>query len=879
MKNWKLEEYVNDWVKSEFSRINQSNFTVESDMSDYLKSAIQEGVKLKRIELEEKGEKEKGKSWKPDFELECFDIPVLIENKLKANKLVNKTKEGIKNDIKSVQNYAVNGAIHYAQCAIRSKKYNEVIAIGIAGDNKENVEIQVYYVFGASDNTYKLAIDYNSLDFLESKKSFKEFYKAITLTEEEKHTILIRSQALLQKYAKELNKLMHNHNITAPQRVLYVSGMLLAMQDLQDYETKEIIEKGLVPEDLTGIELNEKRDGYKVVSQIKNYLELKKIPEEKRKLMLSSFREISKDTDRDKKTGLEKFVSKLLKENSSTNKQIFTYIYENIFQSIDSMSGHIDIMGEMYSEFLKYALGDGKEIGIVLTPPYVTKMMSQILEVDENSKVMDLATGSAGFLISSMELMIEKAELIHGKATNKAEEKIKQIKENQLLGIELNAEMFTLAATNMILRGDGSSNIQKGSSFDKPEKLYRDFKANKLLLNPPFSFKENGMPFIKFGLDQMELGGRAAIIIQDSAGSGKAIESCKAVLKTSQLIASIKMPVDLFQPMAGVQTSIYILEKTGKKHDVKKQVRFIDFRKDGYKRTARAVYEIDNPDKRYNDIVEIYHNGLTAKVSDELWNLQEQVVMTNISLDGKDWNFDQHSIVDTKPTLEDFKKTVNDYVSWEVSNILKQKENLKDTDTLKSKFQEIELTNPEEKTIKNFENNLVEFNEFEIQNLFDVSPSKAYSLNDRDILAENGSTPYVSNQSQDNGYIGWSNLEALNPANVITLSDTWQSERTIYYQSTEFIGKSHLQVMNPYDDNFQQFELFFVISSFRKAIIEMNYNYGTKFNRDKIKATKIQLPVKKGKIDFETMNTLMRAIHKLALKDIYAYIDVRLNNY
>ena len=51
------------------------------------------------------------------------------------------------------------------------------------------------------------------------------------------------------------------------------------------------------------------------------------------------------------KTVLDKEVSKLLNGDSSTNKQIFTFIYENIFSSIDSMTGHIDIMGEMYSEF------------------------------------------------------------------------------------------------------------------------------------------------------------------------------------------------------------------------------------------------------------------------------------------------------------------------------------------------------------------------------------------------------------------------------------------------------------------------------------------------------------------------------------------------
>jgi type I restriction enzyme M protein len=418
MKDWSLEDNVNDWVKSEFARIKQTKYTVESAMSDYLKNSIQQGVLLKRLELEEAGETEKGKSWKPDFHLETYNIPVLIENKLGINKLSATNGDKIKNDIKSVKNFAVNGAIHYAQCAIMSKKYTESIAIGISGNNSNNVAIKVYYVFGATDETYKLVENYTTLDFLESKKSFDEFYKEATLTEDEKHKILIDSQAKLQEYAKKLNKLMHNHAITAPQRVLYVSGMLLAMQDIAE------IKKGLVPDDLKGFNLDNQRDGDAIVTQIDNYLTLKEIPQDKKNLMMASFREINKDADRDKKIELDTIIGKLLPDTASVNKQIFTYIYENIFLSIDSMSGHLDIMGEMYSEFLKYALGDGKEIGIVLTPPYVTKMMTQILEVDENSKVMDLATGSAGFLISSMQLMIEYAEEKFGKKTKKALVKI-----------------------------------------------------------------------------------------------------------------------------------------------------------------------------------------------------------------------------------------------------------------------------------------------------------------------------------------------------------------------------------------------------------------------------------------------------------------------
>ena len=367
---------------------------------------------------------------------------------------------------------------------------------------------------------------------------------------------------------------------------------------------------------------------------------------------------------------LDKEVAKLINGSASSNKQIFTFIYHNIFLSIDAMAGHLDIMGEMYSEFLKYALGDGKEIGIVLTPPYVTKMMAQILNINQHSKVMDLATGSAGFLISAMEIMIQDAENTFGKKTTAAEKQIEQIKKTQLLGVELNAEMFTLAATNMILRGDGSSNIQKGNSFNTPEKIYTDFNANRLLLNPPFSYTENGMPFIAFGLDKMQKGGLGAIIIQDSAGSGKAIKTNQALLKKHSLIASIKMPTDLFQPMAGVQTSIYIFE-AHTPHDFEKTVKFIDFRNDGYKRTSRALQDIDQPTQRYTDIIKLYKGGIRAKL-DANWQVKDVYVEDFITDSGADWNYDQHKKIDTKPTFDDFKKTVADYLAWEVEKLIKR---------------------------------------------------------------------------------------------------------------------------------------------------------------------------------------------------------------
>ncbi|EAO9181956.1 N-6 DNA methylase [Salmonella enterica] len=658
---WKIENDVDDFVRRKlesFGFVRHIDFFEKTSISDYMKKALKGGSKTVK----------KTGFGIPDFACSKYNIPIVIEDKFSLKKLINENKEGIRTDGNFAKDYAVNGAISYAQAMIDSGMYSEVIAVGVAGDNDSNVEIRVYFVFGSHSEGVKYLKDVVTLDFMANAISFNSFYEGAKLTEQERHQILIDSKEKLSKYAAKLNKLMHNHNITAPQRVLYVSGMLLAMQEVKS-ENGEVLIKGLAPDDLHGHESEKLRDGYKIFLQIDAFLEEKNIEREKRKLMLSSFSEINKDADRDRKTALDKEVSRFIDGYASTNKQIFTFIYEFIYKSIDSFVGHLDIMGELYSEFLKYALGDGKEIGIVLTPPYVTKMMAEILNVNQDSRVMDLATGSAGFLISSMEIMIEDAER-HGALNSPlTEEKIRKIKNEQLLGVELNAEMYTLAATNMILRGDGSSKIHKANTFNTPPELYANFGADRLLLNPPFSFEENGMPFILFGLNNMVKGGVGAIIIQDSAGSGKSVKTNREILKRHTLKASIKMPTDLFQPMAGVQTSIYILE-AGTPHDFEQTVKFIDFRNDGYKRTSRALQQTDKPIERYQDIVKIYKAGKRADVQAE-WQLDEVFLEDKIGNSGADWNFDQHKIIDTLPTVADFKRTVSDYLSWEVSNLLR----------------------------------------------------------------------------------------------------------------------------------------------------------------------------------------------------------------
>lgn len=742
--NYTLEADVDDYVKKYLEKIGLKklvDFNEKSSMSQYLKEALKGSAKTIN----------KTNFGIPDFNIEKYNIPVIIENKLgTSNHISASSNNNIKLDDNSVKKYAVNGAVYYAQNMIKSKKYDEVIAIGISANNENDVKTSVYYVFSANIEP-KLIENYKSLDFLQNADSFNSFIKQATVTEEERHKILIKTRSEILKHAKKLNKLMNNYNISVDQRVSYVSGMLLAMQDVYDSK-KNLLDIGLLPEDLKGIETEQKRDSKVIVKHLEEYLEQKNIDREKKGIMLSSFESsISLDPARDKPVSPDINVAGLLKDKASVTKQIFVYLYEYVYKAIDDTNGALDIIAEMYSTFLKYALSDGAQLGKVLTPPYITSLMTKILDVNKDSKVMDLATGSAAFLVAAMDAMINDSNYSLGKNTEISKQKIKNIKQKQLLGIEIDAKMYTLAAANMILRGDGSSSIKKADSFEESIQTFKDFNADILLLNPPFSYKDCGLPFLELGLDNMKKGGKAAIIIQDAIGAGKASDTVLRILGKHRMLASIKMPPDLFIPNAIVQTSIYIFEAKIKHNFDLDIVKFIDFRKDGYKRTERGINEIDNPALRYNDLYIIYKQGLNAKKNSNfhanLWDLEDVYIEDTISRNGNDLNYEQHASKIRNVTNLNHIKNINKRLLT----------------TLEEKINSIKMDNiPEEPNLK----------PFKVCDVFNIDKVPSYNKAQL-IAAEDGNcydyiTRTIDNYgiSQFTGYIG---QKGLNEGNNFSL--------------------------------------------------------------------------------------------------------------
>lgn len=130
MENWKLETAVNYWVKGQLENIGlvfNKDFRDESNFSEYMKRSLKGAAKTAN----------KTNFGKPDFHIEGYEIPVVIEDKVNLKKLVAQTKDGIKNDDDSVKNFAVNGALYYARNMISSGGYKEVVAIVSQGIMKK----------------------------------------------------------------------------------------------------------------------------------------------------------------------------------------------------------------------------------------------------------------------------------------------------------------------------------------------------------------------------------------------------------------------------------------------------------------------------------------------------------------------------------------------------------------------------------------------------------------------------------------------------------------------------------------------------------------------------------------------------------------------
>lgn len=618
---------------------------------------------------------------RPDTKLLLRDknldfLPILIEYKGYKDKLAKLDSNGqvenksAKNEphFKNINTYAVNGAVHYANALLHHTSYTDVIAIGMTGYKDEtgkiHYEIGVYFVSKSNLGAGQKVGEYSDFSFLKKENfdRFVEKVKTLSLTQEEIDRLKEQKEKEIDASLVRLNNDIYENEkgLGENDRVYLVAASIIAtigvpgkVASLEKSDLKSSTEKGST-------------DGEIMVRKIKAFLNEKELPEEKKDLILRTLQNTLTSSNINK-----------VENGESQLKRVFSKIVDDlgIYYKIGLTT---DFTGKLFNEMYGWlGFSQDKLNDVVLTPSYVATLLVKLARVNKDSFVWDFATGSAGLLVAAMNEMLNDAKKSITSPDQLSQKEIK-IKTEQLLGLELLSSVYMLAILNMILMGDGSSNILNQDSLKDFDGKYgfgktdSNFPADAFVLNPPYSAPGNGMNFVEKALGMMNKG-YAAIIIQNSAGSGKAKEYNKRILQKHTLLASIKMPIDLFIGKSSVQTNVYVfrVNEAHKKDDV---VKFIDFSNDGYTRTNRKkasnnLKDTDNAKERYEELINLVRFGKSKLKLFTEANYYENTIDPE---SGSDWN--QSAPIDTKPTIADFKKTVGDYLAWEVGNILKKQD-------------------------------------------------------------------------------------------------------------------------------------------------------------------------------------------------------------
>lgn len=599
--------------------------------------------------------------------------PILIEYKGYKDKLVKLDAEGnvanrtAKNqpDFAAINSYAVNGAVHYANAVLHYTSYTDVIAIGVTGyketSGKLNHLIGVYYVSKNNFGVGQKVDEYTDLSFLKKEhfSAFIEKVKQLSLSQDEIEKLKERREQEITASLVKLNNdiFKSEKGLSENDRVYLVVASIMAT--LGDVENNVY---PLTKADLKSSNERNNTDGDIMIRKIESFLDAKKLPKDKKDLIVRTLQN-TLTTDNINKAD----------DGESQLKRVFIKIVDDlgVYYKIGL---NTDFTGKLFNEMYSWLGFTQDQLNdVVLTPPYVATLLCRLARVNKDSFVWDFATGSAGLLVAAMNEMLADAKK-KIKSPEELAHKSAEIKANQLLGLEILSNVYMLAVLNMIMMGDGSSNILNKDSlkFDGHYgfgKTDEKFPADAFILNPPYSAEGNGMIFVEKALSMMNKG-YAAIIIQNSAGSGKAAEYNKRILEHSTLLASIKMPIDLFIGKSSVLTNVYVF-RVGEAHQKDDVVKFIDFSNDGYtrsdrKKASRNLFDTDRAKERYQEVVDLVRFGKTKL---NIFTEKEYYEGHIDPEKGNDWN--QTAPIDTRPTLDDFKKTISDYLAWEVSTLLK----------------------------------------------------------------------------------------------------------------------------------------------------------------------------------------------------------------
>ena len=515
-------------------------------------------------------------------------------------------------------------------------------------------------------------------------------------------------------------------------------------------------------------------------------------------------------------------------------EEILDFIERRILPYInDKTTQGQDLLNLFFTTFNKYVGKSDKNQAF--TPDHIVHFMCTVVGVNRHSVVLDPCCGSGAFLVRALTTALDDC---------RTEEERTHVKEAQIYGIESDETAFGLSTTNMLIHGDGNSNIRQGSCFELSD--WEDKGVNIVLMNPPYNAtrgdskpeyvktwkkktKEDPSKGFHFAYEIAHRAkhGKLAVLLpmQCAIGSSSEIQRFqRLMLDDNTLDAVFSLPSDMFHPGASACACCMVFNLGTRHENAPIQETFFGYFKDDGFMKKKNLGRIERRDGLWAEIetrwLDLYFHrraekGFSAvcKVSaDDEW-LAEAYMETDYS------NLNE----------TDFAQVVRNYYAYLIKNG-RSVENAMSVSTN-------------------------DWGEFRVEELFVVKKGKRLTKE----AQTDGETPYVGAIDSNNGVSNYIGQQAKHKGGTISLSYNG-SVGEAFYQPEPFWATDDVNVFYPKQGTrLNQWTALFICTILRQE--KYRYSYGRKWVLESMKDTTIRLPkTKDGKPDWDEMERIIKAL-------------------
>ena len=730
------------------------------------------------------------------------------------------------------QNYAVDGVKHYLSYFTRCQLM--LTASGL------ETEFEGWAIFGIAisgeiNNEYDHRI---STFTVESNQQVNEVQIGELLNEDEYLTLfdgfeIEELATVIDSTSKDLNEALRS--LDSQKRPILLSALMICLFPGKD-ESADFRNNYRRFNDGNTLVAN-------MLATVQRVLESEQIPRDKIDVLLNELAFCRTD---------------IALQRSSVLKDILRRL-ETIIPYILQESAY-DILGKFYHDFLKYAGITNVKNGIVLTPPHICELFSDLIEFKTNDVILDPACGTGSFLLSGMRriaVKIQESDLADKQA------RIRNLKSKQLVGFEINSTMYSLSISNMLFKGDGKSNIFNEDFFSMAtDKILEEISPTIGLVNPPYGGQDNRkkptkkeIQFLERMLDKCS---RLGIIIAPWSTFIGEDNVRRRILTKHTLLYSINMPVNLFQPNASTCTTICVFE-TNRPHPGKHLTKFYDLQDDGFVLTKT---------KGRADIFNRWATAIKPSMLKSLWqsckvgeSLNNGAICSEV-YGGREWIIQDHIKVDYSGLRrEDFEPNLKEYAVFlarlKADMVTKA---MKDVDWVEliTRY----MTSAPLAGEKKIELDVHEWKEYSLcderdpMRLFNVRGAKHKFIKKEIDQMGIGKCLYVTTSNKNNGVAGVCNYDQ-SEYNVITVDSA--TEGKAFYQQFPFVGSDHVEVLHPtHNTKLNVFTGIFVVTLLNYSLT--HYGYGRKRAQKRLRNERVLLPSIGQQPDWDYMETFIQSL-------------------